>query len=271
MSQNTALLVGEQLRYQYGKEPVLHGIDLAIAAGELVAIIGPNGAGKSSLLKVLAGLLPASAGSVQMHGKLLTEIGLDALAKLRSYLAQGAPTHWPLRVKEVVALGRLPHGAALTAHDHDCINAAMAQAEVSAMQERPINTLSEGERMRVMFARLLATGAPLILADEPTAALDLYHQHHTLALFKAHCQRGGSAVLVLHDLNLAARYCDRILLLDQGRLVAQGTPVEVLTASNLATVYRVKAEIIDRAGVPQILLTAPTVATVPGLPTEPSR
>ena len=248
-------LQAEQLHYRYDAKEVLQEVSLQLAPGELIALIGPNGAGKSSLLKLLAGLLTPQHGRIQLDGKPLNSYGADELARRRAYLAQGAPLHWPLTVRQLVALGRLPwrHGA-LPADDAQHIDAAMVRTEISAWSARAVTSLSEGERMRVMFARLLATRSPLLLADEPTAALDLHHQHHTMQLFRQHCAEGGSALVVLHDLNLAARYCDRLILLDRGRVVTQGNPETVLTVANLNAVYRVDAQVLKLANVLQVLV-----------------
>ena len=248
------LLHANGLHAGYGARPVLRDIALRIAPGECIALLGPNGAGKSSLLKVLAGLLPATAGTIAIAGKALPAWRADALAKQRAYLGQHAEVHWPLPVRDVVALGRLPYGhRQLTPHDEHCIDTAMQAADVHALAQRPVTALSQGERARVLIARLFATEAPLLLADEPTAALDLAHQHQLMQLFRQHCQRGGGAVLVLHDLNLAARYCDRVLLLQHGEMVGQGSPTEVLTAAQLAAVYGVEAEVLQRGDGLQLL------------------
>lgn len=250
------LLQAHDLHAAYGTQQVLRDIRLSIAAGECLALIGPNGAGKSSLLRVLAGLLPATAGSIAIAGKPLSAWRPDALAKQRGYLSQHAGVQWPLPVHEVVALGRLPFGnRQLTPSDEQIIDAAMMAADVQALAERPVTTLSEGERARVLIARLFATEAPLLLADEPTAALDLAHQHQVMQLFRQHCQAGGAAILVLHDLNLAARYCDRVLLLQHGAMVSQGSPAQVLTATQLAAVYGIDSEVLQRGEHLQLLFS----------------
>ncbi|NQD38570.1 ATP-binding cassette domain-containing protein [Permianibacter sp. IMCC34836] len=260
MTPATTLLAAQQVNYHYGEQQVLHDISVTVAAGSMVGIIGPNGAGKSSLLKLLAGLLIPSHGQLRLHERDLQQYRKPELARLISYLAQGAPVHWPLQAQRVVELGRLPHTGvadALSDADRQAVADAMLRADVTAFADRAVTELSEGERMRVMIARMFATQAQLMLADEPTAALDLYHQHHTLALFQQHCRHGGSAVLVLHDLNLAARYCDQLLLLDQGRLVCSGTPAQVLTTARLQSVYRMTLRIQPVDGVLQVLVAAP--------------
>lgn len=283
---STLLLQAAEVAMQRGARRVLQGIDLTVSAGEVVALIGPNGAGKSSLLQALAGLLPVSHGHIAVQGNPLADWSLPALARARAYLAQHATVQWPLPVRDIVALGRLPFashqqfgqktGAAISADadtgfetnvknaiaaDAAAITQAMTAADVIALAERPVTRLSEGEKARVLIARLLATGAPLLLADEPTAALDLAHQHQLMQLFRRHADNGGGAVLVLHDLNLAARYCDRLLLLQAGTLCAAGSPAEVLTAARLAEVYGVSAELLLRDGVLQLLTSASRCVT----------
>ena len=230
---------------------ILRGASVGVARGELVALIGPNGAGKSTLLKVLAGLLQPSAGSVQLDGSALRSVPVQQLARRIGYLAQGAPAHWPLQVEKVVALGRLPHLAWYRqpgAADRDAIERALALAEVAHLRDRVVTTLSGGERLRVLLARVFAAGSELILADEPVASLDPYHQLHVMEILRDHAHRGGAAIAVLHDLNLAARFCDRLVLLDRGHQVCVGTPREVLAAQHLRTVYGIEARLADCDG-----------------------
>ena len=230
---------------------ILRGAGVAVARGELVGLIGPNGAGKSTLLKVLAGLLRPSAGTVQLDGAALNAVPARQLARRIGYLAQGAPAHWPLQVEKVVALGRLPHlswyqqpGAA----DQAAIERALALAEVAHLRERIVTTLSGGERLRVLLARVFAAEPQLILADEPVAALDPYHQLHVMEILRDHAHRGGGAIAVLHDLNLAARFCDRLVLLDHGRLVCAGGAREVLDNDHLREVYGIEARLDEQGG-----------------------
>ncbi len=251
----TELLRTHSLQLAYHRQTILHELNLGIGRGELVALLGPNGAGKSSLLKALAGLLMPAQGRIELHGRPLTAYSAEALATVRAYLPQTASVHWPQPVRDVVALGRLPHGQSrLTETDELAIADAMRAAGVDALAWRPVNELSAGEQARVMMARLLATGAPLLLADEPTAALDLQYQHQIMALFRQHANDGGSAVVVLHDLNLAARYCDRLLLLSEGQLVADGSAATALTAERLRSVYHIDASVIRHGQLTQVLV-----------------
>ena len=236
---------------------LVDGVDAEIRGGEVVGLIGPNGAGKTTLLRVLAKLLDPTDGSVTLDQIPLAQITPATFARRCAYLAQGAHAHWPLSVERVVALGRLPYldwRQMLGDNDRAAIENAMQAAEVEHLRERAVTTLSGGERMRVLLARIFASQPQIILADEPIAALDPYHQLHVMELLREHAQAENSshesnkshAVLaVLHDLNLAARFCDRLLLMANGRIVANGTPREVLTIQNLQNVYGVNALIRD--------------------------
>lgn len=236
-------------------------VSAELHGGEVVGLIGPNGAGKTTLLRVLAKLLEPDSGEAMLEQISLMQITPAAFAKRCAYLAQGAHTHWPLSVERVVALGRLPHldwRQKLGTHDRAAIENAMTAAEVSHLRERAVTTLSGGERMRVLLARIFASQPQIILADEPIAALDPYHQLHVMELLRehAHSDDPSRAVLtVLHDLNLAARFCDRLWLMANGRIVASGTPRAVLTVENLRDVYGVNAVINDNGDDFSVTLT----------------
>ena len=243
-----SLLRAEDLAVAIEQRDIVAGIDLQLARGELVGLIGPNGAGKTTLLRVLANLQAVRCGEVRLDGEPLARIPARRLARRIAYLAQGAPAYWPLRVDKVVALGRLPHLAwwqQPAAADLAIVERALTLAEVGHLRERTINTLSGGERMRVLLARIFASEPELILADEPVAALDPYHQLHVMELLREHAHNGGAVVAVLHDLNLAARFCDRLVLLDRGRLVCAGSAAEVLSDANLRSVYGIAARIFE--------------------------
>jgi ABC-type cobalamin/Fe3+-siderophores transport system ATPase subunit len=248
-----SLLRGEKLAVSFGDADILKGVSLAVEAGEMVGLVGPNGAGKTTLLKVLAQLLQAQHGEVYWNDSPLS--GLDERERSRAlaYLAQGAPAHWPLRVDKVVELGRIPHRGwwqGLSAADTTAIEQAMVDAEVMHLRERLVTTLSGGERTRALLARVFATCPQLILADEPVASLDPYHQLHVMSLLQGHAQAGGGVLVVLHDLNLAARFCDRLVLLDEGQVRAQGTPADVLKDPALAEAFGVSVELVqDQSGI----------------------
>ena len=210
-------------------------VELLVKRGEFVAVIGPNGAGKTSLLRAAAGLVPAR-GTIEIAGDPLKKLSRAERARRLGYLPQGHVFHWPLPVGEIVALGRLPRGAGadLSAVDREAVVRAMTATGVLDYAERPVTTLSGGERARVALARVLATEAPLILADEPTAALDPRYQLIVLDILRKHAAAGGAVIAVLHDVGLAARQANRVVIMDVGRIVADGPPREVLTKSRLA-------------------------------------
>lgn len=242
------MLHGTNLSLHIKGRAILDNIDICIGNGELVGLIGPNGAGKTSLLRVLANLQKPDSGQVEIDEQAIATIERRQLARTLGYLEQGAPAHWPLQVRRLVELGRLPYlnpWQSLSEKDKQIVDLAMQQAEVVQLAERTVNTLSGGERLRVLIARMFATEPTILLADEPIAALDPYHQLHTMELFHDHCQRGGSAVIVMHDLNMAARFCSRLVLLDQGKIFAQGAPRQVLRAETLAAVYGIETELVN--------------------------
>ena len=214
----------------YGTRAVLDDVSLAVRPGELVGLIGPNGAGKTTLLRVLAGLALPATGAVLLDGRAAP--GPRAAAQVLAYLPYGAPCFWPLPARRVVALGRLPHLGPWrrpSSADRAAVDSALAEAGVAGLADRALPTLSSGERMRVMLARALAQEPRVLLADEPTAALDPYHQLRVLDVLQARARAGGAVLAVLHDLELAARYCSRLVLLVAGRAVGEGPPDEVLT------------------------------------------
>ncbi|RMF75516.1 MAG: ABC transporter ATP-binding protein, partial [Alphaproteobacteria bacterium] len=221
---------------------VLHDLSLSLWPGEIVALIGPNGAGKSTLMRALAGLVPVE-GSVDLAGRPLASWAGEARARLLAYLPQEARIHWPMPVRRVVALGRIPWldwTARLSPADEEAIAEAMRLTATTRLAERSAARLSAGEKARVLLARALAGRPRVLLADEPVAALDPYYQMEILGLLQHLAREREMAVLVsLHDLTLAARHAARVLLLDRGKLVAQGRPGAVLTPAHLARVYRI--------------------------------
>ena len=238
------------LRVELAGRRLLDGIELSLQPGQLLGLIGPNGAGKSSLLKAIAHLLPYR-GEISLDGVDLASLSPRQRALRLAYLAQGDSGSWPLRLRDFVALGRLPHprGAANT----QAVDEAIASMQLQALSERRIDQLSGGERARARLARALAVGSPLLLADEPVAALDPFHQLSVMQLLREQCAAGRSAIVVLHDLSLASRFCDQLLLLDQGRLVASGAPRQVLTPKHLQEVYRVQAMLGEHQQQPFVL------------------
>lgn len=236
-------LVVENLHASLGDARVIRGVSLATEGAQFVGLIGPNGVGKTTLVRAIAGLIPFG-GSVILDGEAVSAMSPRARARAMSYLAQGAGSHWPLEVSRLIALGRLPHLEPFhraSAEDEAAIARAIALAGVGEFIGRDVLTLSGGERARVLLARALAVEAPLLLVDEPVAALDPYHQIRIMEVLRAYADEGRTVVAVLHDLSLAARYCDRLILLDEGRVKADGAPSEVLTPQNLRDTYRIEA------------------------------
>jgi iron complex transport system ATP-binding protein len=249
----------EKLTVRFGDATILNSVGLLLNAGEMVGLIGPNGAGKTTLLRVLADLLPASNGEVRYDGKSRREIGRLMLARWLSFLAQGGDAYWPLRVDHIVALGRLPHRlpfAGMSAEDYGAVERAIAAADIAHLRLRTAGTLSGGELMRVLLARALAVEAEMLLADEPVAALDPLHQLRIMQLLRATAQKGAGVVVVLHDLTLASRFCDRIVLLAGGRILLDGAPAE-RSDDLIAEAYRVAAFRGDYGGQPFVLPWAP--------------
>lgn len=236
-------LTVENLRAALGGSHVLHGVSLATEAPGFIGLVGPNGAGKTTLVRAIANLI-SFEGRIEIDGSPVAELEPRVRAKRIAYLAQGAESHWPLSVERLVALGRLPHLEPFRGpgpEDEAAIERAMALADVKRFRHRDVLTLSGGERARVLLARALGVEAPLLLVDEPVAALDPYHQLGVMEVLRAYVAQGRTVIAVLHDLSLAARYCDRLILLDDGLIRADGAPGDVLTPENLRSVYRIEA------------------------------
>lgn len=239
-----------------GGRPVLHDIDLTIRAGEVLGIVGPNGAGKSTLMRAAAGLTPPTAGAAILDGEPIAAWSRAALARRVAYLPQNADCHWPMTVARVVALGRLPHLTTWqgpTAADTQAIDRAMAMAQVAGLSGRRIDKLSGGEKARVLLARALAGDPALLLADEPVSDLDPYHRLDVMSHLCRLADGGMAVAVVLHDLSLAMQYCDRLVLIDEGRIVADGPPDATLSPDRLAEVFRITALRGERDGHPYLL------------------
>ena len=233
-------LAARALTCRRGARPVLEAVDIAFAAGEVTAIVGPNGSGKTTLLHHLAGLDVAAAGQVELDGTPLTSLGTAVRARRIAYLPQGASVYWPLLGRDLVALGRLPHGVDLSrpisSRDADAVRRALARVDGMAFADRPIDALSQGERARLLLARTLATEADILLADEPVASLDPAYALDAMTVLRGEAQRGACVVVSLHDLGLAARFADRVIVLADGKIAADG-PAEIA----------LRAEVIDAA------------------------
>lgn len=235
------------------ERPILDAVSLQFAPGRLVGLIGPNGAGKTTLLRLLAGLSRPDRGLVLLDGRPIHDLPAMRRARCLSYLAQGGQAHWPLAAEAVVALGRLPHGGGTTPADRAAVARAMALTGTTGFAGRRIDRLSGGETLRVLLARALAVEAPVLLVDEPVAALDPAHQLDVMAVLADQARLGAVVVAVLHDLSLAARFCDRLVLLTQGRVLADGDAARVLSAGHLATAYGIHAWRGEAGGRPLII------------------
>lgn len=248
------LLSVENLSVRLGHRQVLNGLGFEVEAGEFVGLIGPNGAGKSTLLRSVLDLVPTQ-GHIRLSGEVAGAMNARRRAARVAYLAQEREIAWAVPVETIVALGREPHRAgfaALTTQDRTIIDAAMQRMDIEAFRDRIATELSGGEKARVLTARALAQDAPLLLADEPTAGLDPAHQISLMRLFASLAAGGKSVVASLHDLGLAARWCSRLLLLHEGRIVADGSPKQVLTPQNLRDIYGVEAFFGEAGGTPVI-------------------
>jgi iron complex transport system ATP-binding protein len=237
------ILEAKQLSVSLGGRQIVKNMSFQLNPNEVVGVIGANGSGKSTLLKAVAGLLPMDSGSVNLDGKPLLNYAPKEIARTMAYLPQGAECHWPLSVERVVALGRLPfRGMANLRPEHDktLITRALEAVDALHLRTRVITELSGGERARVFLARALAGDPALMLIDEPAAGLDAYHHLQLMELLAARAHEGRGILVVMHELGMAARFCDRLLLIHDGELLASGAPGEVLTDELLAKAHRVR-------------------------------
>lgn len=265
-------LACENLTVRVCGRDLLQNISLALYPGELLGIVGTNGAGKTTLLRALVGLTVPTVGRITLDGKALGTWARSAKAKQLAYLPQGHVVHWPLPGREVVSLGRLPHGDAHRESGRKAIEQAMQITDIQAFANTMVQNLSGGERSRVLLARVLAGAPAVLLADEPLAALDPAHQLRMMTLLRKQAQQGRSIAVVLHDLSLAARFCTRVVVLREGCLLADGTPASVFDDATLAQAFGIEVARFSHAGETGMFpwrLTSPALASVmPQKPTE---
>lgn len=231
------------LSVRIGCRVILDNVSFEASSRDVIGLIGPNGAGKSTLLKALLGLIPAS-GTVTLFGR--PDLSPRERAQRSCYVPQDREIAWPLSVRDVISLGRTPYLTAtrgITESDNDLIDEAMRLVGVSHLSERNVLELSGGERARVLIARALAQNAPLLLADEPAAGLDPAHQIALMEMIAARANCLGLAIVSVHDMGLAARWCNRLLVLHNGHLVADGPPHEVMVPEMFASVYGIEVAV----------------------------
>lgn len=245
---SSAELEAERVRFQAGDRLLVDGVSLLLRPGRLAGLVGPNGAGKSTLLRLLNGLLPTSAGSVLLGGEPIGQMQPEAVARRVARVPQSPPGELDFTVLEVVLMGRYAHSPAWHEMPADWTLAleALRQTRTDHLKDRLYSTLSGGERQRVLVARALAQEPKVLLLDEATASLDLRHQFEVMEVVRRlTLERQVAAIAAVHDLTLAARYCDELLLLDGGRAVAAGEPADVLTPGRLRAVFGVDA-VVER-------------------------
>ena len=234
------LLAASGIRVELGGESILRDVDVTVRRGEVVGLVGPNGAGKSTLLRVVTGMLRPASGDVAIEGDALGTLARRELAKRVAVVQQLPEAPATMRVGDLVVLGRHPHLGLLareSRHDFDVAAEAMRRAGCDQFADRELGSLSGGERRRAFIARALAQEAPLLLLDEPTSNLDANAQVEILELVAELAAGGAGVLLIVHDLTLAAAYCDRVVLLDRGEVVAEGAPSEVVTSEHVQRVY----------------------------------
>ncbi|WP_018681378.1 heme ABC transporter ATP-binding protein [Actinokineospora enzanensis] len=250
------MITAENVSVRLGNALLVDDVSVQLRTGEVLVLVGPNGAGKSTLLSALAGDVPLANGRVLLDETPVGEWRAVEAARRRAVLTQHNPVSFPFHTRAVVEMGRAPwRGMPEEDDDEAVITAVMADTGVDHLADRAYPTLSGGEQARVALARVLAQRTPVLMLDEPTAALDVRHQELVLKLAHRHARAGGGVLVVLHDLGLAAAHADRVAVLDKGRLVAVGPPAEVCTAELLSAVYRHPVEVFPhpRTGVPVVL------------------
>ena len=241
------LAVAENICFSYGSKAVLCGVGAEFSAGKVTSLIGPNGVGKTTLLKCLAGLLLPSIGTVWVKGRDMRQIKPRELARMQAYVPQNGSVLFPMTVYEFVCLGRRPYVEwSISAHDKEIVEELLQYMGIASMREKFMDELSGGERQRVMLARALVQQPDILLLDEPTSALDIRHQLEVMGLIRRiavekHC----AVILVMHDLTLVSRYSDRVVLMKDGKVWADGAPGQTITVENLRAVYGIESTLFQ--------------------------
>lgn len=232
-----------------GSSQILSDISFDAPEGELIALIGPNGSGKTTLLRAIAGLQPYT-GTIEILGADIRSWKASDMARNLAFVRQALPLSFDFSGLEMVLLGRSPHKTLLqtfSKSDYDLVDRIMSDLDLSGMQDRSVLEMSGGERQRVLLAQALAQETDIILLDEPTTHLDIHHQYDFLSKVKKYSQDGKSVIAAIHDLQLAAQYADRIVVLNEGQIVSTGTPKGVLTTTMISSVFRVNADVASGA------------------------
>jgi iron complex transport system ATP-binding protein len=247
----TQRLRGERLVIELHRTRALDDVSVALGAGEIVALVGPNGSGKTTLLRTLLGALRPDSGRVTLDGVTLAAIRPRQRARSLTMIGHGSVVDFPMSVRDLVSLGRIPHEGLLggsSPEDAAAIDEALARVDASALAARSIDTLSAGELQRVQLARAFAQKAAIVLLDEPTANLDAMHELETMRLLRSFTQAGGAVMIAVHDLTLAVRHCDRVVVLDRGRVRADAPAAAAISEALLADVFRIRARVSRDAG-----------------------
>lgn len=242
------VLSAEHITVALSGSEILHEASFKVQSGELVGLVGPNGAGKTTMLRAMTRLLAVNSGSIEFDGVPTASMDHEELARRIAYLEQSSASYWPLTVESIVMLGRLPHLGQWrhpSERDWTFVRDAMRDCEVLQFSDRPVNTLSGGEQARVMLARAFATNPEFLLVDEPVAGLDPAHQLSVMDKLLDMVKNGAGVVVVMHDLTLAARYCTRLALMAEGRVVVDDSVEKVLSLEHLADVYGISAHLVD--------------------------
>ena len=256
------------VHYPHAPAPALDSVTLLVPRGTFYAVLGPNGSGKSTLLRALLGMVPHAAGHAHVSGRLVSDWDRRALAREAGVVTQSESVAFPMTVRELVAMGRYPYLGALqseTPSDREAISEAMRMCDIENLAQRFLSTLSGGEIQLTRVARALAQEPNLLVLDEPTASLDVRHEMEILELLRASADRGMTIFLITHRLDLAARYADRMLLLDRGKVAAEGEPREVLQEETLQRVYGWPISVSDDpvTGVPRVTPLSPALHPAP--------